>query len=209
MELDLSFVTLDHVESKDILYPGPQITMHNYFHKLPRCSICRNIGFLPRLPQPAKQLTKIEIRRKTKAIEKAQKLRMQKINGKMTIEAYETVYDGLSALKPRIVKKILSLLLQASNLNYILFECTKCRVMVHATCCGGSFPTLDVQVILNLLTNNHGTDLIKEFLKIVKSLEWMCDYCCEEEKVLNLKQVCQICKYSSQESEILKTVQGK
>lgn len=70
-ELDLSFVTLEHLESDDCLYPGTQVTMHEYFHKLPRCSICRNIGFLPRDPLPAKKLTKIEQRRKTKQIEKA------------------------------------------------------------------------------------------------------------------------------------------
>lgn len=70
-ELDLSFVTLDHLESTQFLFPGSQISMHEYFHKIPRCSICRNIGFLPRDPMPAKKLTKIEMRRQAKFIDKA------------------------------------------------------------------------------------------------------------------------------------------
>lgn len=80
-------MTLEHLESKDFLYPGTNVTMHEFFHKLSRCSICRNIGFLPRDPFPAKKLSKVEQRRRTKSLEKAQKVRV------LQEDAYETFYD--------------------------------------------------------------------------------------------------------------------
>jgi len=164
-ELDLSFVTLEHLESKDFLFPDSQITMFDYFHKLPRCTICRNIGFLPRDPLPAKKLTKIEQRRKTKSIEKAKKLRNDILD-----DNYDSVYDSLISFRPRTLKKILQLLLQASNLSYLLFECTKCRVTVHSKCCGGSFPTLDVESIKSLLvsTVSSNEQFGLDFLKVVR-----------------------------------------
>ena len=42
---------------------------------------------------------------------------------------------------------------------------------------------------------------------MVKSLEWMCDYCVEEEQLTVSQQTCQICKVACGSPEILKVVQ--
>ena len=39
-----------------------------------------------------------------------------------------------------------------------------------------------------------------------RSIEWMCDYCCEEEEKINGHQKCEICKVTCGTSEILKAV---
>lgn len=39
-----------------------------------------------------------------------------------------------------------------------------------------------------------------------RSIEWMCDYCCEEEDKISAHQRCEICKVVSGTSEILKAV---
>ena len=44
------------------------------------------------------------------------------------------------------------------------------------------------------------------YVAMYKSIEWMCDYCCEEEDKMNEHQKCQICKVISGTSEILKTL---
>jgi hypothetical protein len=38
----------------------------------------------------------------------------------------------------------------------------------------------------------------------LKSLEWMCDFCVEEEAVGNCETICEICQTASDQPEILK-----
>jgi hypothetical protein len=168
--------------------------MHDYFHRLPRCTICQNVGFLTRDPLP------------TRKVPKGEKCKKPSVKD---FDNYDSVYEPLTSFKPRTIRKVINLLINANNLNYVLFECTKCRVVVHARCCGGSFPTLDLTSIHTLLARFSTmpiADQQRDFLRIVKQMEWMCDYCCEEEQVRNLNQTCQICKSPSNEPEILKTV---
>ena len=49
---------------------------------------------------------------------------------------------GIAYMKPRVAKRAVTLMAQASELGYLLYECSKCKVIVHAKCCGGSFPSI-------------------------------------------------------------------
>ena len=82
------------------------------------------IGFLPRNPFPFKNQKK--------------KVAKRSKNHK------DSPYDIVMAFKLRAAKKAMNMLIQAAQLQYILFECSKCGVLVHSKCCGGSFPTLDL-----------------------------------------------------------------
>ena len=68
--------------------------------------------------------------------------------------------------------------------------------------CGMMMKDLMAKVYIHLLMDKN----IMENFKMVKSLEWMCDYCVEEEELPNFKQTCTICKVISDTPEILKSV---
>ena len=46
------------------------------------------------------------------------------------------------------------------------------------------------------------------YVAMYMSIEWMCDYCCEEEEKRCEHQKCKICKVVSGTSEILKVVRS-
>lgn len=49
-------------------------------------------------------------------------------------------------------------------------------------------------------------DTESQYMYFMKTLEWMCDYCVEEEEIPNTEQLCQICLTESNQPEVLKVV---
>ena len=120
-------------------------------------------------------------------------------------------------MKTRAAKRAVNLMAQAAELQYMLYECAKCKVIVHAKCCAGSFPSIHYPKIdkrheakLRLQQKENGGCVSSEwyswYVSMYRSIEWMCDYCCEEEDKINGHQKCEICKVTSGTSEILKAV---
>ena len=150
--------------------------------------MCNVSGFLPRDPYPLKHQ---KLSKKKRALSKA----------------------NIAYMKPRAAKKAVTLMAQASELQYMLYECSKCKVIVHAKCCGGSFPTLHYPKIDKRfeakmrqqqgLKDDHWYSW---YVSMFRSIEWMCDYCCEEEEKFNEHQKCEICRVTSGTSEILKAL---
>ena len=93
----------------------------------------------------------------------------------------------------------------------MLYECSKCAVVVHAKCCGGSFPSIHYPKIDRRLETKRKNgekenQWFEWYTSMFRSVEWMCDYCCEEEEKVNAHQRCEICRVVSGTSEILKVV---
>lgn len=118
-------------------------------------------------------------------------------------------------MKPRAAKKAVTLMAQAAELQYMLYECAKCQVLVHAKCCFGSFPSIHYPRIdkrcearMRMQQKDSGTysEWYAWYVSMYRSIEWMCDYCCEEEEKINAHEKCEICHVASGTSEILKAV---
>ena len=86
---------------------------------------------------------------------------------------------GLSYMKPRAAKKATNMMAQASELQYLLYECSKCKVIVHAKCCGGSFPSIHYPRV----DKRHEKQLLKQNWGLErgsgkeKDNQWFAWYC--------------------------------
>ena len=67
---------------------------------------------------------------------------MKPLSNKKRKMAKANAVAGIAFMKPRAAKKAVNLMAQAAELQYMLYECAKCKVIVHAKCCAGSFPSI-------------------------------------------------------------------